>query len=195
MPVPLAGTSCPSDMVAFPASSLSVAGQRPVPVGAFCIDQHEVSTDEYGACVHAGRCSPDYVHERSADGHRFVCDASCNPAGIAGPMSCVDWVQAETYCRAVGKRLPSKEEWSTFARHSSGNAHGDSLADIDHALGRDRWEWTSSIGSSDAWRVLAHVDVREGGWYELEGTQGRYDTNTTRSPSFRANFLGFRCAR
>jgi formylglycine-generating enzyme required for sulfatase activity len=182
-------------MIAVPANSFAVEVQPHTSDSGFCIDQHPVSVDEYGACVRAGRCSGAYVHERSVDGRRFVCDQNCNPAGWQGPVSCLDWSDAETYCRVVGKRLPSKEEWGAFARSRSGDAQADGLADVEHQLGRDRWEWTSGRANGDALRVLAHVDIRVGPLYDVDGTAGRYECYTARSPEYRASFLGFRCAR
>lgn len=70
----------------------------------FCMDRTEVTTSAYAACVASGKCTP--------------VAGSCN-AGVAGrerhPINCVNWPQANAYCKAQGQRLPTKNEWEHAA--------------------------------------------------------------------------------
>jgi formylglycine-generating enzyme required for sulfatase activity len=75
---------------------------HPVTLSAFAIDRTEVTQGAYLACVKTGRCSP---------------------AGCGGevamrdhPVACVDWHQAEAYCRWDHQRLPTEAEWERAAR-------------------------------------------------------------------------------
>ncbi len=79
-------------------------------VPAFAIDRHEVTVADYAACVAAGQCSRPKDHRRN----RY-----CNfgaPGRERHPVNCVDWAQAQQYCRWVGGRLPSEEEGEKAAR-------------------------------------------------------------------------------
>jgi sulfatase modifying factor 1 len=67
----------------------------------------EVTVRQFGACVEAGACQP-----ARAQGD------TCNTR-VRGrethPMNCVDWMSADQFCRAVGGRLPTEEEWQAEA--------------------------------------------------------------------------------
>lgn len=83
-----------------------------VEVKAFCLDRTEVTTQMYEACVAQGACTkPKGKH------------AYCN-AGKADradhPINCVDWNQANAYCEAQKRRLPTEEEWEYAARGPEG---------------------------------------------------------------------------
>lgn len=82
---------------------------RTVHLDAYAVDTYEVTVAEYRRCVEAGDCSDESLTNY----------ASCNwgkEDKDNHPINCVDWDQAHTYCRWVGKRLPTEAEWEKAAR-------------------------------------------------------------------------------
>ena len=72
----------------------------------FCLDRTEVTTEAYAACVAAGHCSAPLrggscSYERAGASKR--------------PINCVGFLQAETFCKVAGKRLPTEAEWESAA--------------------------------------------------------------------------------
>jgi formylglycine-generating enzyme required for sulfatase activity len=106
---------------------------RPVELGEVFIDRHEVTVDQYRACVDAGACAePD----------------SCSNDPIANwkhsgrgdhPVNCVGFRQAVAYCAWVGKRLPTEAEFEKAARGPDGRLFpwGDQEADCRYAAMQD----------------------------------------------------------
>lgn len=80
-------------------------------MASFCIDKLEVTTAAYETCVSEGKCT--------AGQFGGFCNSK-NPSRSQDPINCVDWNQAETYCRSQGGRLPTEVEWEFAARGSDG---------------------------------------------------------------------------
>ncbi|MBI3245402.1 MAG: SUMF1/EgtB/PvdO family nonheme iron enzyme [Deltaproteobacteria bacterium] len=80
---------------------------RMVFLDAFAIDIYEVTVAAYRQCVEAGKCTAPNT------------GGSCNwntSDRAQHPINCVDWSQANAYCRWAGKRLPTEAEWEKAAR-------------------------------------------------------------------------------
>ncbi len=123
--VPLAGPRPPlpsrDGMVHLPGGRFTMGSaergaapnERPphaVNVAPFWLDKTEVTVGGYRACVESRACAPP---ARSST----TCTFDLGDAEL--PVSCVHWKDADSFCRAQGKRLPREAEWE-FAAH--GNA-------------------------------------------------------------------------
>lgn len=85
----------------------SDAGEYAVEISTFYIDKYEVTNEEYDKCVKAGVCT------RFHNYHHPLYNGFRGPKQPAVPIS---WEQAFTYCKWVGKRLPTEAEWEYVAR-------------------------------------------------------------------------------
>lgn len=94
-------------------------GPPGVRAGAFCIDATEVTNAQYAAFLDAvaagataaqpAHCSWNTVLAPATGGS---CSGLFDPVGRAShPVVCVDWCDADAFCRWAGKRLCTGEEW------------------------------------------------------------------------------------
>ncbi len=106
-----APSPCPKEMSEIPAGAyirgsrqgrLDEQPVREIRLRRFCIDRTEISMSAYRKCVQSGRCSPT--------------GKPLNDYAALRPAVYVHWHQAEAYCKAIGKRLPTEAEWERAAR-------------------------------------------------------------------------------
>ncbi|MBI4704545.1 MAG: formylglycine-generating enzyme family protein [Deltaproteobacteria bacterium] len=126
---------------------------------AFYIDRTEVTVAQYRSCVNARGCTADHLTEWGLPGSlKPGEECNWNKSGRdSHPINCVDWSQAEAYCRFAGKRLPTEAEWEKAARGTDGriypwgsaapSCHYAVMDDGGHGCGRDS---TSPVGSKPA---------------------------------------------
>ena len=213
-----------TEMVSLPGGTFVLGETRETAtVSPFSIDATEVTEEAYRACVHAGACSDAHVHEWNLGG-KASSDSQCNydvPGRLNHPMNCVDWSQADAYCRAQKKRLPTEAEWEWAAR-------GGSEARIypwgNEAPG-DRICWSETLARTGTCPVGSHASGdAPGGIHDLAGNVAEWTatyfdaSNTARvtrggafsytdpagvraatrhrhDPGERVERLGFRCVR
>lgn len=107
----------PSGMVFIPGGTFTMGRDRTnggdeyespaheVTVKAFFIDRYEVTREQYKRCVDADKCRAP-----------FGWSDNTYPANTGRwPVTGVTWEDAVNYAAAVGKRLPSEEEWEFAA--------------------------------------------------------------------------------
>jgi formylglycine-generating enzyme required for sulfatase activity len=108
------------NMVTIPAGSAVVGTEDPladpderpskkINLPTFKIEQFEVSNRQYGLCVEAGAC------DQPIDASQYN-----DPSKSNHPVVRVTAFQASTYCRWLGRRLPTQVEWEHTARGSKG---------------------------------------------------------------------------
>jgi formylglycine-generating enzyme required for sulfatase activity len=177
----------------------------------YCLDTYEVTSSSYQACVQSGACSePRGAQSRCNYGRRED-----------HPINCVDWGQADTYCKAQGSRLPTELEWEYAARggeHYLSHSWGDEApaeracwkrnmscpvgsfgagAFGLHDMSGNVWEWTRDWFGDYPWPEPSGTSkVFRGGGFNGRVESWLVATLRNRSaPDRWGSYLGFRCAR
>ena len=96
-------------------------------VETFYMDQNEVTVAEYKQCVRKGRCTKS--GPRYADFNR-----------PKQPINGISWYEANQYCQAQGKHLPTEAEWEKAARGTDGRLYpwGNEKATCERAVIKDQ---------------------------------------------------------
>jgi formylglycine-generating enzyme required for sulfatase activity len=215
--------TCPEGMVLIPKGTFQMGSDdggrdekpvHPVTLEAYCLDRTEVTVAAYAACSACG-AAPTSVASTgySAEDVKFW-SQFCNgnkPDRQEHPINCVDATQADAYCAAVGKRLPTEEEWEYAARGPNGNKYpwgdaapgptllnacGGECKAMGARLGKswvvmyegnDGWESTAPVGSYPAGKSpFGLLDMAGNVWeWTSSGYSENYDKTRGEARVFR----------
>ena len=127
--------------------------QHTVSLPAFYMDRSAVTNAQYAAFIAAtGHPSPKYWTHAP-----YMGVEEPFPIGVkhsTHPVVGVSYADALAYCEWAGKRLPTEAEWEKAARgglvnqnYPWGNESSRNHANTVGIWGKDKWLWTSPIGS------------------------------------------------
>jgi formylglycine-generating enzyme required for sulfatase activity len=147
-----------------------------VTVKAFDLDLLEVTVADYLKCVEGGVCRM----YRTDAAKSFKAGDDARYRQPTQPISGVSWDDATTYCRYVGKRLPTEAEWERAARGDDERKYpwGNDTPDpkrhgcFGHAMG-PMGDPTCPVGTFPEGKgPYGHLDLAGNVW---EWTQDDYD--------------------
>jgi len=218
---------CPGGMRVVPGGEYTVIEtSTAAKVDTFCIDVTEVTVGAFEACVTSKACKPpipECVDPDLSPSGVVGCSGYCNVGHadrMAHPINCVSWFEATSYCNALGRRLPTEEEWEWAARAASkgtlfpwgNNDPDDTTICWSSKIKRDTTCEVGSfpagaspqgvldlVGSLNEW-TSTHVGdktnriYRGGSWYSDMPSKVAASKRYSEPETDKSNTLGFRCA-
>lgn len=167
--------------------------QHLVVIKTFQIDRYEVTRDQYLKFVAATK---QKTPSGWPNGRYAVGTADFPAVGI-------DWYGADAYCKWLGKRLPTEEEWEFAARGTDGrkypwgndwksgyaNAENASLglADVDKFKGASPYGAIGMVGNAWEWTASKLAPYPGGRLPPDELGDGKFDLRVIRGGSWESN--------
>jgi iron(II)-dependent oxidoreductase len=186
------------EMVVIPAGKFifgKVEAKQTVTLPVYAIDKYEVTNEQYA------KVNPGYKYE---------------PEWAHFPVAQVSQIDAVAYCQAVGKRLPTEQEWEKAARGDDGRLYPwgnefDETAAVTNEtatqgipmdvgsrekgqspygvmdMAGNVWEWTSSYDTR-------YIILRGGSFFE-GGSYAKVISTIGSIPQDAKDYIGFRCVK
>ena len=117
--------------------------QHTIYLDAYWMDKTEVTNAMYQKCVDAGICLPSTYADPSRSHPEYTKPDL--------PIMEISWFDARSYCKWVGRRLPTEAEWEKSARGTDGriypwgNSYDCSIANTDELC--DPYKDNAPVGS------------------------------------------------
>jgi formylglycine-generating enzyme len=191
-PPPSAGP-CPVDMIQVQPRPATDSAPPPPP---FCLDKAEVTVSMYADCVGRAACTA------------LLPGRGCNREDLqtqTHPVNCVAFAEAEAFCKARKKRLPTDSEWVSAAASTlvvpdgcwsgrsprAGTCPVGTSDDGISGLPANVAEWTSSVSPA----IRPARLVRGGSYRSSDPDDLGPSTATPTEEDVRSPTIGFRCAK
>ena len=214
----------PPNMVFVPGGEYTLVSPKVPPaikanLDDYFIDTYEVSNEQYRAFVARGSYPKGFTDRAGMAGPRSWTGQEYPRDRARYPVTDVSWVEANAYCAAQGKRLPTIFEWEKAARNGQvatgegvsmpwgysrpgdaidvrANFGGTETAPVDaYPFGISTYGAYNMAGNVKEWTanpLLQGRGVTGGSWEDLSylyASVGAYDAAAS-SPA-----IGFRCAK
>jgi formylglycine-generating enzyme required for sulfatase activity len=206
--------------VKVPAGTVVPDGMVYIPAGEFIMGNAEEPGTQGGKLVKTVAYLIDLYEVTHEDYKKFRSEHSFHPKRARWPVALVTYADAESFCQAEGKRLPSEIEWEKAARgkdgrkwpwkiyidHPNNGFSGFMPESVDkrqdwispygvYGMGHNVWEWTTDnytpVGREEKFKIL------RGGLLQSHLTINFSPAwfRNWMNPDAKLNFIGFRCAK
>lgn len=206
--------------VEVPAGTVVPDGMVYIPAGEFIMGDAEEPGTQGGKLVKTDAYLIDLYEVIHEDYKEFRPEHTFHPKRARWPVALVAYADAESFCQAEGKRLPSEIEWEKAARGTDGRKWPWKIY-IDHpnngfsgfmpepvdkrqnwispygvyGMGHNVWEWTTDdytpVGREGEFKILRGGLLQSHLTIKFSPTWFRNWMN----PDAKLNFIGFRCAK
>jgi formylglycine-generating enzyme required for sulfatase activity len=206
--------------VEVPTGIIVPAGMAYIPAGEFIMGDAEELETQGGKLVKTGAFLIDLYEVSHEDYKKLKPEHSFHPKRARWPVALVTYVDAESFCQAEGKRLPSEKEWEKAARgtdgriwpwkiyidHPNNGFSGFMSEPVDkrqdwispygvYGMGHNVWEWMTDdftpIGREEKFKILRGGLLQSHLTIKFSPAWFRNWMN----PDVKLNFIGFRCAK